>query len=196
MKLTKSIASLLLCLSVSAPAWAATYAELVAAIKAGDKAQVQSLLDGGLSPMVAGAENQSPPLVIATVLKQYDIVRALLAKGASPDARHATYYNATALMLAVNARDIEMARVLLEGGANPNLTDKAGDSALNWTTFYGDEAIAELLLAHKIDATLYGHGNALDVAMRRGHQKLVERYTDYLGRRKAVSAKDKALFAA
>lgn len=196
MKLNKLLASLLLCLSASVPAWAATYADLVAAIKAGDKAQVQALLDGGLSPMVAGAGNQSPPLVIATVLKQHDMVRALLAKGASPDARHATYYNATALMLAVNARDIEMARLLLQAGANPNLTDKAGDSALNWATFYGDEAIAGLLLSHKIDATLYGHGNALDVAMRRGHQQLVERYTDYLGRRRAVSPKDQALFAA
>jgi ankyrin repeat protein len=99
-------------------------------------------------------------------------------------------------MLAVNNRDAEMVKLLLDAGANVNLVDKLGDSALNWTTFYGDAAIAELLLAHKIDATLYGHGNALEVALRRGHQKLVERYVDYLGRRQPVAPRDQLLFAA
>ena len=99
-------------------------------------------------------------------------------------------------MLAVNNRDAAMTRLLLDANANVNLTDKAGDSALNWATFYGDAEIAELLLARNIDATLFGHGNALDVAMRRGHQALVERYTDYLKRRNEVSAEDAKLFAA
>jgi ankyrin repeat protein len=189
-------AALALCAAIAVPAWADSYDKLATAIKAGDAAQVKALLDAGLSPMVAGAPAQSPPLVLAVVTKQHAIARQLLAKGASPDARHATYYNATALMLAVNNRDQEMTRLLLDAGAKVNLTDKANDSALNWATFYGDAAIAEMLLAHKIDATLFGHGNALDVAMRRGHQQLVERYVDYLGRRQPVSARDQAMFNA
>jgi len=196
MKASNVLASLLLLLSASSPSWATTYAELAAAIKGGDKAQVAALLEGGLSPMAAGAQNQSPPLVLAVVTRQHEIARMLLARGAHPDARHATYYDATGLMLAVNNRDIEMARLLLGAGANPNLTDKSGDSALNWATFHGDEAMAELLLSYRIDATLYGHGNALDVALRRGHQALVQRYVDYLGRRQGVSAADAALFHA
>jgi ankyrin repeat protein len=193
MHISNKLAALLLFAAVASPSWAATYTDLANAIRAGDKAQVQALLAGGLSPMAAGEQNQSPPLVIAVVTKNHEIVKMLLAKGANPDARHATYYNATSLMLAVNGRDLEMARLLLEAGADVNLTDKLGDSALNWATFYGDEPIAGLLLAHRIDATLYGHGNALDVAMRRGHQKLVERYVDYLGRRQPVTPKDQAL---
>jgi ankyrin repeat protein len=183
-------------LLASGAALGASYAELAAAVKAGDAAQVKALLDGGLSPMVAGTEKQMSPLVLAVVTKHADVARLLLERGANPDARYAPYYNAPPLMLAVNNRDAAMVKLLLDAGANVNLVDSMGDSALNWTTFYGDEAIAELLLAHRIDATLYGHGNALDVALRRGHQKLVERYADYLGRRQPVAPRDAGLFAA
>jgi ankyrin repeat protein len=196
MRIKSTIVALLLLMWAAIPARANNYEQLAAAIKAADAAKVNALLDAGLSPMVAGTPTQSAPLVVAVVSKQPEIARLLLARGAQADARHATYYNATALMLAVNNRDIDMAKLLLGAGANVNLTDKAGDSALNWATFYGDAAMAELLLAHRIDATLVGHGNALEVALRRGHQQLVERYTDYLGRRQLVAAKDQAMFAA
>lgn len=176
-------------------AWASGYDDLVAAIRAGDAARVRTVLASGVPASVLQAD-KSAPLVIAVVNKQHEIAKALLDGGADANIRHPSYYNATALMLAVNNRDAVMTRLLLEAGADVNLTDKAGDSALNWATFYGDAEIAELLLARGIDATLFGHGNALDVAMRRGHQALVERYTDYLGRRNPVSAKDAALFAA
>lgn len=197
MKLKATLAALsLYALCIVGAAAAAPYDDLAAAVKAGDQAKVTALLDAGLSPMVAGTPEQSPVLVVAVVLKNQDLARLLLARGADPNARHATYYNATPLMLAVNNRDAGMVKLLLEAGANVNLTDKMGDSALNWCTFYGDEAIAEMLLEHKIDATLYGHGNALQVALRRGHQKLVERYVDYLGVRYPVKTKDRPLFEA
>jgi uncharacterized protein len=197
MGIRAKLAGLSLCaLCVSRVALASTYDDLAAAVRAGDKAQVTALLDAGASPTEKGTEKQSPVLVIAVVLKNQDMVRLLLARGADPDARHATYFNATALMIAVNNRDAGMTRLLLDAGANVNLTDKSGDTALNWITFWGDEAIAEMLLARKPDATISGHGNALQVALRRGHQKLVERYVDYLGVRRPVQAQDRALFEA
>jgi uncharacterized protein len=196
MKVRAIVTGLSLCVLCVGTALASSYDDLVTAVKAGDQAKVTALLDAGLSPMVAGTEKQSPVLVVAVVLKNQDMARLLLQRGADPNARHATYYNATALMMAVNNRDAGMARLLLDAGANVNLTDKAGDTALNWTTFWGDEAIAGMLLARHVDATISGHGNALQVALRRGHQKLVERYTDYLGLRQPVSAKDLPLFEA
>jgi ankyrin repeat protein len=182
-------------LLLAGPAAAGGYEDLVAAIRAGDVAQVRAVLASGVPATVLQPE-KSAPLVIAVVGKNHEIAKTLLDAGADVNIRHPSYYNATALMLAVNNRDAAMTRLLLDAGADVNLTDKAGDSALNWTTFYGDAEIAELLLARGIDATLFGHGNALDVAMRRGHQALVERYTDYLKRRNPVSAKDAALFTA
>lgn len=189
------IAWSLLLLLGGATAHAAGYPELAAAIRANDTAAVRSLLAGGVSANDKPAD-KSAPLVIAVVGKQPEIVQALLDAGADPDTRHPAYYNATVLMLAVNNRDEAMVRLLLDAGADPNLVDKAGDSALNWTTFYGDAAIAEVLLAHHIDATMSGHGNALEVAIRRGHQALVERYTDYMKLRADVAPRDAALFTA
>jgi len=99
-------------------------------------------------------------------------------------------------MLAVNNRDLAMTQLLLESGAKVNLVDSNGDPALNWACFYGDLAAVQLLLQHGADATPVGHGNALEVAMRRGHQPLVERLVDHLKLRLVPAAADQRLIAA
>jgi len=173
-----SCLALVLALSAFA-AHAAGYAELAAAIRAGDAGSVQALLETGVSANATDGTGAAP-LLMAVSRGQHENTRALLAHGADPDARLASFYNATPLMLAVNSRDVAMATLLLEHGAHVNLTDSNGDPALNWACFYGDLPAVELLLAHDADATLVGHGSALDVAMRRGHQALVARLVAHL----------------
>ncbi len=166
---------------------AAGYAELAAAIRAGDEAQVTQLLQAGVDASSTGGTAGAAPLLIAASRGQHAIARRLLAAGAATDPRYAAYYDATPLMLAVNNRDRDMVRLLLDAGAQVNLVDRNGDPALNWATFYGDLVLADLLLERGADPTLSGHGNALEVAMRRGHQVLVERYLDHLKRRHPLS---------
>ncbi len=180
----------------SSAAWAAAaapgYADLVAAIRAGETAQVRQLLADGVDASATDGKGAAPLLVAASRGK-HDIVRLLLARGAAPDVRYAAYYDATPLMLALNNRDLAMARMLLEGGAQVNLVDRNGDPALNWACFYGDLDAVNLLLSHGADATLSGHGTALEVATRRGFQPLVERLSEHMGRRHALSAAEQQL---
>lgn len=178
---------LLLVLALPALVHAAGYTELAAAIRAGDEPQVAQLLHAGVSSADNGGGAGAAPLLIAASRGKHAIARRLLAAGAPADPRYAAYYDATPLMLAVNSRDLEMVQLLLDGGARVNLVDRNGDPALNWATFYGDLALVDLLLARGADATLVGHGNALEVSMRRGHQALVERYVDHLKLRRSLT---------
>lgn len=194
MSLLRTLVVLMFALAAVA-ARAQGYAELATAIRAGDTAAVQALLAAGVSPSQTDGKGAAP-LLMAASRGQHATVRALLAAGANADPRLASYYDATPLMLAVNNRDLPMAKLLLEGGAKVDLVDSNGDPALNWACFYGDLPAVELLLQFHANATLVGHGSALEVAMRRGHQALVERLVDHLKLRTVPAAQDQRLIAA
>lgn len=183
-----------LALALSA-AHATPYDDLAAAIRAGQLEQVQQLLARGVSPADADA-GKAAPLVIAASRGRHDIARALLAAGADPDPRYAAYHDATALMLAVNNRDLAMTELLLERGARIDLVDSSGDPALHWAVFWGDAPLVDLLLRFKPRTDLVGHGPAVEVAMRRGHQQLVARLLDYRGERRQPEVATSVLIAA
>lgn len=176
-------------------AQASPYDDLAAAIRAGDLGQVRQLLARGASARDADA-GKAAPLVIAASRGKHDIARALLAAGADPDPRYAAYHDATALMLAVNNRDLAMAELLLERGAGIDLVDSSGDPALHWAVFWGDGPLVDLLLRYKPRTDLVGHGPAVEVAMRRGHQALVARLLDYRGERVRPDVGTSVLIAA
>lgn len=82
--------------------------------------------------------------LIAAVKKgAIDDVRALLAKGHPPSARHG---GLTALGTAIGEGHGEIARVLLEAGADPNRPGDAEADALSITLMTHDEATTALLL--------------------------------------------------
>ncbi|MDP6584801.1 MAG: ankyrin repeat domain-containing protein, partial [Anaerolineales bacterium] len=55
-------------------------------------------------------------------------------------------YGSTPLLWAVSKKNIEIAKLLLEGGAKPDVADGFGITPLIDAVFQGNEAIAELLL--------------------------------------------------
>ncbi len=114
----------------------------------------------------------------------------LLAAGGSPEARDPNYMNATALMLAAERDDISCARLLLDGGADPDAVDQAGDTALNWAAYYGYAGTVNLLLEAGADPALTGHGNALEIALRRGHEDILLPLAKGLGSLQPVPALD------
>ena len=104
-------------------------------------------------------------------------VKLLLDQGAEVNATNAN--GATALMAAVSAEDAEMAKFLIERGADvnakPNMDGNGflwggGRTPLMWAAFRGNEGLVRLLLAHgaKVnDFTL--SGSALTMAGWAGH---------------------------
>ena len=95
----------------------------------------------------------------ATVLMHYVVrgdenkVRTLLQRGAEPKLSDAD--GDTALHLAAESHTaINVARLLLEGGADPNAKNKVGGTPLMWAAVYGSDDMVHLLLDKGADATI------------------------------------------
>ena len=170
-----AVASLLLaCLSVGLKANGQSADEaLLSAVESADLPAVKASLDAGASASAATDQGASA-LFIAVQKKAPDIVQLLLDRGADVNAANAANIGATPLMWAIGTRDATIVNALLEADADVNIADVNGDPAINWAAYYGYSDMAALLLQRGADVSLTGHGNAREIAMRRGHQDLVK----------------------
>ncbi|HBE79237.1 MAG TPA: hypothetical protein DDW65_15915 [Firmicutes bacterium] len=97
------------------------------AVKKGDTAKVESLLDKGVSPDLKLEDGRSI-LMLAAYLGHSDIAELLIDKGADVNVKDKD--GKTALMYTAETGNIEMARLLLEKGADLNAVDNTGKTAL------------------------------------------------------------------
>jgi len=113
------------------------------------------------------ASNGAPPLIEATLNGQTDTVRSLLRSGADTNA---VYRTNTALTYAARDGFLDIARLLIDAGADVNWIDGEGVTPLILASFKDHEAIVRLLLDHGADPTIQDQWNrtALDYALRRG----------------------------
>ncbi|KRZ04010.1 KN motif and ankyrin repeat domain-containing protein 2 [Trichinella zimbabwensis] len=87
----------------------------------------------------------------------------------------ATQHGQTALMLAVSQNKLESVKLLLEAGANVNLQDEDGSTALMCAAEHGHKDIVRLLLdVPEIDASMVDQdgSTALSVAIDNGHKNI------------------------
>ncbi|XP_003373344.1 ankyrin repeat-containing domain protein [Trichinella spiralis] len=87
----------------------------------------------------------------------------------------ATQHGQTALMLAVSQNKLESVKLLLEAGANVNLQDEDGSTALMCAAEHGHKDVVRLLLdVPEIDATMVDQdgSTALSVAVDNGHKNI------------------------
>lgn len=116
------------------------------------------------TPVVAATV---PPLIEATLAGNVDDVRSQLAKGTNPNL---VYNTNTALTYAARDGFTEIARLLIDHGADVNWIDGEGVTPLILASFKDHIGLVQLLLEHGADVTVRDQWNrtALDYALRRG----------------------------
>lgn len=129
---------------------AAPNEDLINAAMESDLAGVQRALDAGADPNAKDAKGVAAIWHACwTTRDNTPIVQLLIARGASVNVRNMTGQGnrTTPLMGAANFNLTEMARVLLDAGADINSADGGGMTALSMASEPGKEEIARLLLS-------------------------------------------------
>lgn len=151
-----------------------------------DEGAVAELLAAGADPSPATAAFNDLPLVnAATQDTTLGIVRRLVEAGASLEVTNQET-GSTPLVLAIGADAREVARYLVEHGADVNVAGDVSDvfgrqSPLILAAGHNDLELVRLLLARGADPNRFGdfHGRALDSAARDEHTDLIEVLVDH-----------------
>jgi ankyrin repeat protein len=111
----------------------------------GQRESVALLLELGVTGNARPRGDRGTPLHVAAKHCHTDIVRALLGKGADPEAR--MRHNITPLLLVCDrAKGLEAARLLLAANASPDTHRDSGGTPLAAAASWGHTALVDLLL--------------------------------------------------
>ena len=105
-------------------------------------AGVEAMLAAGADPTLAD-EDGNTGLGLAAAASNPELLKAMLETG-RVDVNAWVEGNQTMLMLAANYGLLQQARLLLQAGANPNVTDEVGGTALTYSTGHYDVSLALL----------------------------------------------------
>ena len=133
-------------------------------------------------------DNDASPLILALDNGSVEVAKRLL-RAPAIRVNQATILGITPLILASSINHKEIIKLLLSRGADPNITDNAGISALHFACTYGNAAIVEMLLdagagmdlEMTINVTETGIKSqlltALGIAQLIGHQGIIDLLT-------------------
>ena len=147
---------------------------LVTAAKQGDRAAVQSLVNGHAKRAVAGAEGTAA-LVWAATRNDLEMADVLLRAGANVKA--ANEFGATPLYAAAAHADPKMIEKLLAAGADANTALMSGETPLMEASRRGNLATVRTLLAHNANPNareLNGGQTAMMWALSQRQSAVVE----------------------
>lgn len=125
------------------------------------------------------------PLGLASYFNQGEIVELLLSKGARLNVASRNDVRLTPLHGAVSAGSVDIARLLLQHGANVNAVQVAGYTPLHQAAYNGQMEMVELLLAFgaEANARLDSGQTPLDIALDKGHDQIAKLIEAKGGRR-------------
>jgi len=166
---------------------------LVNAAKQGDRAAVQSLLNGPAKQDVVGAEGGAA-LIWAASRNDVEMADLLLRAGA--DAKAVNEYGATALYAAAGNADPAVAVKLLAAGADPNIALMSGETPLMLAAREGNAATVRALLEGGADPNAQeknGRQTALMWAIAEHHPEVTKELVQH---KADVNAKSRTGFTA
>lgn len=113
---------------------------------------VEKLLEAGANPNLAIATGETP-IMICSRTGSVEAVKMLLAAGADANAKE-PIVNQTALMWAVAERHTDVAKALIDAGADTKARTKRGFTPLHFAAREGDLESTRMLLAAGVDVNL------------------------------------------
>jgi len=137
------LASVLAMPLVAGAAVAADTGKLVTAVKAGDRAGVQSMLSGAAKQEIVATQGGAA-LIWAASRNDKEMVDLLLSAGAN--AKAVNEFGATALYAAADFADPAVTKRLLAAGADPNVALKSGETPVMTAARKGNAATVRALL--------------------------------------------------
>jgi len=141
-------------------------------VRAGEATHTRWVLWLGADPNAI--EQREPLLTVALSSGNVEVARALLDHGADPNGKGVSA-DTPALIRAVHTEKPAFVELLLERGADPNLTNAYGETALFHAARFEQVECARLLLAHgasRAHTDRLGR-RAVDVARERNHPALM-----------------------
>jgi ankyrin repeat protein len=151
---------------------------LMYAAEVGDTMQVKILVLNGADLELTHVENTTP-LMVAILNRQFDTAHLLLKKGADPD--HQDEYKGTSLIYAAAMNEFRMADLLLFFGATDSLKDGDGNDAMMTAVCMGHLETTDVLLQNGIppDSRDKKLNTPLMVAAQQGNVEMVSLLLEY-----------------
>ncbi len=142
----------------------------------GDLERVKSLLGDHPELANAIALDGFQPLGLACFFGHYDIARFLIESGAEVNSPSRNDQKVTPLHSAAASRSLEISRLLLDHGADPDARQEGDFTPLHEAAANGQLELVSLLVAHGADINLSQKPGqtALAFAQKAGHQEVVE----------------------
>lgn len=135
--------------------------------------QIIRLLARDPELVIAYAEDGFQALGLACYFGHYDVAEYLAKAGAPLNSQARNGLKAAPIHSAASARHIKILQMLLDMGADPNVREQAGYTALHAAAQNGDIETIQALLLGGADLTLKSDDGktAMDIAMEAGHEK-------------------------
>ena len=124
----------------------------------------------------AYSEDGFQPIGLAAYFGQLEAVEYLIKAGAELNSSSKNDLDVTPLQSAVAGSHLEIARLLLENGASPNVRERGGYTPLHVAAHNGDVEIVRSLIfgGADIEALSNKKEKPMDMALKAGHKEVAE----------------------